>query len=327
MDGWLNEYPSGDQNRLRGNFQSRNNVHHNSAYWELLFYRWLQASELSPQHNVETPDFTFSLNDVTIGVELTTLPEMPTISDRELACFDRLVSGFSSREYDLAYDFDYDKVTTFPGSFGNEDKRAVENWLTMIHESGAIELSRESQCVDPLRLKGLILHASPKPRNRERAATSFIHAPHILPEINTDSELRKSIKKKARKMRGFDGPTIIGINVLRDPHLDHIDVENALFGSEQVVITGGYPTHASQVRYVRDNSGKFGRTNARRNTHISAVLVVRGVTCFSQLPVTAFLYENPFASRQFPSFPNENREDIVIWGGFPYTRRSLQIST
>jgi hypothetical protein len=105
--------------------------------------------------------------------------------------------------------------------------------------------------------------------------------------------IRDSIFRKVAKYGPATSPFVVAVNTLTSWGSNRTDVAEALLGSEQVV----WSPHSSETRLRRAPNGVWGRSEAPRNRHLSAV--VGGSVFPWNLPVAPVcVYHNPYA--QYP---------------------------
>ncbi|MBW8010958.1 MAG: hypothetical protein FVQ83_06915 [Chloroflexi bacterium] len=113
--------------------------------------------------------------------------------------------------------------------------------------------------------------------------------------------IRKAVIKKAGRYQELDLPYIIAVNALE--HIDKIDSEEALFGTEQFTIKFSVDTTASSDKVIpsRLPDGAWTSPSGYKNKRVSAVLLVSRLTPWSVPKAAMRLYHHPEANKPYSS--------------------------
>jgi hypothetical protein len=115
--------------------------------------------------------------------------------------------------------------------------------------------------------------------------------------LTTDEDIRRAIKTKSKKYGRLALPLVVAVNVISD-HCDDIDINNALFGTEQIVVTLNADGVGPERAERRRDGVWFGPKGAR-NDIVSAVLVGNNVEIYNCADdgKTPLLIHNPYSPR------------------------------
>jgi hypothetical protein len=119
----------------------------------------------------------------------------------------------------------------------------------------------------------------------------------IVPEAKWDTSRRsvqRVLEKKAGKYGKHQMPFIIAVNAATE-RLDHIDMTDALLGSEAVTVT--QTIDGFKERHHRLPDGLWHGESKPVNTRVSAVLVFQDVLPWHVDTVGVQLYLNPWAAK------------------------------
>jgi hypothetical protein len=116
--------------------------------------------------------------------------------------------------------------------------------------------------------------------------------------LTTDEDIRRAVRAKSKKYGRLALPLIVAVNVVSD-HCDDIDIDNALFGTEQIVCT--FKTDGSiQERAERCLDGVWFGPKGPRNEAVSAVLVGRNIEIYNcgDSNKTPLLIHSPYSTHR-----------------------------
>jgi hypothetical protein len=116
--------------------------------------------------------------------------------------------------------------------------------------------------------------------------------------MNTHGEIRKAIENKAKKYGELELPFIIAVNVVAN-HCDNIDIMNALYGDESILVTQAAGGRLTERPGRKLNGAWFG-PQGPRNSLVSGALIFECLSPWSMGVVTPELFHNPWAQRPFP---------------------------
>jgi hypothetical protein len=106
---------------------------------------------------------------------------------------------------------------------------------------------------------------------------------------------RDTLKKKAGKYGHLDAPFVVAVNAI--DHADDIDIRDALFGQECIEVS--VSENGIRERPSRLRNGIWQGPKGPRNTRVSAVLAVFGLTHSNIASVGVRLYSNPWAVKPY----------------------------
>jgi hypothetical protein len=109
--------------------------------------------------------------------------------------------------------------------------------------------------------------------------------------VDSRTPLRDSLVAKATRYGELGVPFVVAANAMSQ-HLDDIDIMEALFGKEHVVITRGHIAG----RLTRKPDGAWTSGGGPRNTRVSAALIASAILPWSVGAYTPQLYLNPWAA-------------------------------
>jgi hypothetical protein len=116
--------------------------------------------------------------------------------------------------------------------------------------------------------------------------------------MNTHGEIRKALENKAKKYGELELPFIIAVNVVAN-HCDNIDIMNALYGDESILVTQAADGGLTE-RNERKLNGAWIGPQGPRNLLVSGALIFAGLGPWSMGIVTPELFHNPWAQRPLP---------------------------
>lgn len=325
IDRWFNEYPKEHRARLAAQLKSTDDDKHLGAFWELLLHHWMLHQRLNPQVNSSTPDFWIDVGNERVAVEATTTHFRSSVPIAEMDKLPQLLAELKSSTHDLFYDVDTEEDNSYVGPFGKKHFAQIAEWVNQL--SGTSPLLDIDTYVRfaPLKLNGVVFHCFDKQLEMLDIDSGFIQAPYLIAKSKCHERIRRAIKDKASDLQ--EGCiNIIAINVF-ELHMDDIDVENALFGDEQVVLSQYNDGRRDFYieRNSRANNGSLGTAKNRKYQRVSGVLVGDAISSSTELPATCHLFENPAAVNEIPELLGQNRETVTAWGGETYFRRSINL--
>lgn len=117
--------------------------------------------------------------------------------------------------------------------------------------------------------------------------------------------VRKAVKEKASRYGNLCAPFVIGLNIIDSCFWNDGDVEDALFGDDQIVdVRQPNGRWRSEIRRVPN--GVFIRGHTPQNTRVSAVLAFRNLFPWSVSASKVRVFHNPWAK-----YPYSGVLDVV----------------
>lgn len=325
LEEWFRSFPDCGKSDVCARFRNKDDRQHLSAFFELYLHALLtragfvaESHPLIP-HSSAHPDFrfvkdadAFYLEAVTVAEAEGQLVESPVLS----RLLDYIDANISSPDFYLLARTDAPPPTRL------SHKKLVEFLKTELGKLDWVQIIAHAE-QDPRVLpliryesRGWRIEFSVVPRSRqsrESAAGRIIGGgPFIIGWSRIGERIRSAVKTKAQKYRDLHSPFVVAVNVL-GPAYDALDVANALFGDEVVIVDVGTQEH----KLAREPNGVFVSASAPRYTRLSAVLLVEMARPTTLAVSGCRLWHNPWA--KYPL-------DASLLP-FPQTRASLDTGT
>lgn len=132
------------------------------------------------------------------------------------------------------------------------------------------------------------------PERRGRPGHRVVGAgPAMGGAVDDIAQLESKLKVKAGRYGRPDEPYVIAILCLSS-FMERLDIEQALFGHEAVVIEGERP-----ARLIRQRNGFWVRASGPQNRRVSAVLTSLCVQPWSVTKIAPEIWLNPWAGHPF----------------------------
>jgi hypothetical protein len=307
LEQWFESYPEAGKDDLCARLRSPDNAQHASAFGELYLHELFSQIgfrlEVHPDVNgtPNHPDFLVSENGVALFYLEGVVAGLPSTKE----------AGAEAR---LANVFDRVNKMQIPGWFLHveyrgtpetqppvkELRRNFEQWLASL-DAKAIDNALKAEDWDGLpqfewQSEGLTLCITPSPRTTTPELNSdsrpigvIMGEPQLL---SVDKDIRRAIEVKAKKYGKLALPLVVAVNVLSE-HCDEIDINNALFGSESIVVTMSPEGSLSESGRRMPDGVWFGKQGAR-NKFVSAVLVGSGIYRYTCGKKTPLLVHHPY---------------------------------
>jgi hypothetical protein len=299
LEQWFQTYPSTHRADLRSRFRSRRPDQHWAAWWELYLFRVFTALGFSVEVHPDVatgpgrPDFRVDAEE-NFYVEATTVfsgvVEEGRHGERESWILNALDEGRSDNFF-VGVRFDtvgQERPST------REVVRPVEKWLRGL-DPDVVAASMKAGARPPIhpfafRDWRIRLEAFPiRPEARGDPDHRLVGVgPMSGGYVNDREILGKALERKKRRHSKVDSPLVVAVLGM-STFLDDLDVEQALFGSEAVVIDSG--------QLVRKPDGFWRGTRGASARDVSAALV--GTAIHPPFVTTRWprLWLNPWATR------------------------------
>jgi hypothetical protein len=148
--------------------------------------------------------------------------------------------------------------------------------------------------------EGWNIDFSPIPKSKSTRGRAGIrpigfqfHGVHI---IDSWSAIKNAVVKKAGRYGDLDLAYVVAVNAVCE-HVDDIDVTQALFGQEQLVVS--FTNQGKIKEETRAPNGAWISATGPRYTRVSAVLSLYGLFPWSVPRANVCLYHNPWAQRPY----------------------------
>jgi hypothetical protein len=308
LQQWFDSYPEAAQRDLLARFRSPIDAQHKSAFWELylheLFSRLGFSLEPHPdiEHSANHPDFLVKQGETPKFYLEGIVAGLPSAQDagaeaRLAEVFD-LINKMEPSAWFLQVEYRGQSGTPPPVKRLRKD---LEAWLAT-QDLKAIDDALQSEDWDGLprfewQHEGLTLSFVPVPKSPEgKAKTDSRLVGMVMGEahiLKVDEDIRRAVRAKSKKYGTLPLPLVVAVNVLSE-HCDDIDINNALFGTETVVVTtkpdGSHGT--SHGRRLPD--GVWFGTKGARNQAVSAVLIGNNINPYTCGIETPLLIHHPY---------------------------------
>ena len=333
LEHWFAAYPDAGKDDLRARFRSPIDSQFKSAFWELYLHELFSrlGFRLDPHPDIDGssnhPDFlvkagdepTFYLEGIVAG--------LPSVKDAgaeaRLGEVIDLVNKMEIPEWFLQVEY-----RGFPDAPPpvKELRKELESWLASL-DIKAIDAALKAQEWDNVPKfewgrNGFSLTFTPSPKSPEAAASPESRPIGILMAhqgsfLATDEDIRRAVRAKSKKYGTLALPLVVAVNVVSD-HCDDIDINNALFGSEQIVFTLN-ADGSTQERPERRRDGVWFGPKGPRNEALSGVLVGRNIEIYNCADddKTPSLINSPYSTHRlavdYPlpeSIPDDNTKTI-----------------
>jgi hypothetical protein len=312
LEQWFAAYPDSGKADLRARFRSPIDSQFKSAFWELYLHElFLRLGfRLEPHPDIEGssnhPDFLVKAGDdpkFYLEAVVAGLPSMQDAgADARLAVVIDLINEMEIPEWFLQVEYRGSPETPPPVK---ELRQELEHWLPSL-DIKAIDAALKAQAWDDVpkfewQRNGLSLTFTPSPKTPKAAASPESQPIGVLMGeggfLTTDEDIRRAIKTKSKKYGRLALPLVVAVNVISD-NCDDIDINNALFGTEQIVVTLNADGVGPERAERRRDGVWFGPKGAR-NDIVSAVLVGNNVEIYNCADdgKTPLLIHNPYSPR------------------------------
>ncbi len=314
LETWFEHLPGNAQADVRGRFGSRNEVSHQSAFFELFWHELLRRSgydvEIHPAiAGVTTnPDFLASRGGVPqfyVEVTLAMPPHADAAADRRLAELHDTLDRMDSPDFYLEMKY---RGTPEGNVRGRNLRERLERWLLTLNYDEIAQMYREQEYSQlpsvTVSEQGALFTFTAMPKGPERRGQPGVRpvgivAPAGFQLVRTHEDIKAAVDGKANKYGDLQLPLLIAVNVM-DDFCDGDDVLNALFGEEQVVVArepnGGWVERWD----TRAANGAWRGPRGARNTLVSAVAVTHQLSPTRLRMCAVEVIHNPWAAHPLP---------------------------
>lgn len=308
LESWFARYPAEDQKELRDAYRSRLSGQHLGAWWELylheLFHKLGFAVEVHPslEGTRRHPDFRIRRDGETALVEAAALFSGFARAERRSTAPGWMTEAVETLDSpDLFVNYQAVLARGPEQLKRHEVARPMQEWINSL-DADAIRSEMEADAEPPsfvLRCRGweVSFFAWPlNPERRGRPGHRVVGAgPAMGGAVDDISQLESKLKVKAGRYGRPDEPYVIAILCLSS-FMERLDIEQALFGHEAVVIEG-----ERSSRLIRQRNGFWVRASGPQNRRVSAVLTSLCVQPWSVTKVAPEIWLNPWADHEFDS--------------------------
>jgi hypothetical protein len=308
LDSWFEHLPENARADIRARFRSRDEVQHQSAWFEIFWHELLRCNGYQldvhpPLANVRTsPDFLAKREGQSVFYLEATLamPAADLAADRRLAELHDTLDRMDSPDYFLEVQYRGSAEGNIRGRLLRE---RIEEWLEGLNfdDISRMYQNQEYGGVPTFTWddQGLSLTLTPIPKGpqfRGQGGARPVGAvvPMEMRMLRTHDDIRAAIEGKATKYGALDLPLVVAVNIL-DDFCDDVDIWNALFGEEQLVAYRQADGQWREQWGPRVPNGVWrGRCGARNRT-VSAVSITHQLSPTNLRNRSVELIHNPWA--------------------------------
>lgn len=328
LEEWFDHYPRSGKQELRNRFRSKNDIHHQAAFFELFLHELLLRLEckleLHPKldRTTKVPDFIVdSPSNEKFYLEATVVTgesaKIQAARTRENIVYDVLDRLVKSPDYFLTLSVKGSPDTPPPAkklaSYINSQLKLLD-----YDEISSIYISRNFHNLPRWYFEhnGWRIEIRPAPKFKLRGREGVRPIGTRIAGftwIDNRIPIRDSIIEKGRKYGELDLPVVIAVNAL--DHVDETDILEALYGKEKYIINiSDDTTIVSEPRFTRTPDGVWTGRKGPRYTRISAVLIVTQLSTYNIPRSSLRLYHNPWAQIPYRSVLTQLHQAIPING-------------
>lgn len=309
LENWFEHLPDAANADARARLRSRDEVQHQSAWFELFWHELLRCSgygvEIHPAiADVTThPDFLLMRNGVPqFYLEATlAMPPGDAAADRRLAELHDTLDRMNSPDYFLEFQY---RGSPEGNIRGRSLRERLERWLQQLNfeEISRLYQNQNYGAVPTLTWpeQGLSVTFTPIPkgpqfRGQPGARPVGAVMPMEMRLLRTHDDIRIAVEGKATKYGALDLPLVVAVNIM-DDFCEDLDVWNALFGEEQLVAIRQVDGQWRDEWGPRVPNGAWHGRSGPRNTLVSAVVVTHQLSPSNLRTHTVELIHNPWAA-------------------------------
>lgn len=311
LEEWFTRYPEKEKDELRSRFQSGDDTHFASAFFELYLHELLvqlgyrvevHPEVLEPQS--KKPDFFATAPDgEEVFVEAVIASDV-TEEETAAASMKKIVydtiNTLEDPDFYVGIEEDGQPRTPPPG---RKIRNGLEKWLQKLDPDKCLLLTEQGR-FDALP-KWNFSHdgwdieftAWPKSKEARGKPGRRLIGMHMgaVQFMDSRTPIRQAIRRKASRYGNLGKPYIVAVNAMGNI-VDQIDVMEALFGKEVLVFPQGLPPNVQpETKLTRRPDGAWTSTFGPRNTRVSGVLIGVSVMPSSIAAKDLELYHNPWA--------------------------------
>ena len=309
IEDWFERFPASEKDRLSSALRSKDNITHQSAFFELYCHELLLrhgfvVTAHNPESNSRAKDFRAQLGPSTVDLEATVCTDADSLSTQS-KLLSTIIDYVNEHAFVSGFRYHFEvhrrgtelprmkrlsaEIADFARSFNRKELREAlekvnfQNIPTRDFTDG--EWTFEI---------GLI----PRPHD-ETASIASKRSIGIGPTtggvLHHDSALRNTLDRKAKHYTQHDHPYIIAVDTIFEMSMrndDDIDVLQALLGTEQVEFRSGF----TNPRATRKPDGIWVGPRGARNRNVSAILHVNQMKSWNICAAPIKMYLNPWAA-------------------------------
>jgi hypothetical protein len=309
LENWFEHLPQTAKADIRGRFRKRDEVQHQSAFFELFWHELLYSSghtlRIHPAvPNTSTrPDFSIERDGIAqfyVEATLALPPSDPAVARRIAELHDTL-DRINSPDFFLEFQY---RGSPDSNIQGRPLRDRLERWLRQLnydeisryYENHDYEAIPTLTCTEEaLTLTFTPIPKGPSHRGRHGARAVGINMPLDFRELSTDEDIRSAVEGKSSKYGQLNRPLIVVVNVM-DDFCDDDDVWNALLG----FIPSQNPNLRWQQQCARAPVGAWRARNGPRNAPVSAAVVTHQLSPSNIRTRVVRLIHNPWALIPLP---------------------------
>jgi len=335
LEEFFAHYPHPHKSELMKRIQSRSDVQHESAVFELLLHEILLKMKCQVEVHPEldgstTPDFLVREDDGKQWyLEAKLVTEMSTSEHGAESRLDDLLASIDSEgssKYWLKVHYRGKPTRTLSGK---KIRGTIIDWLETLDYSELLTKFKSNGLTTMpekiFHFDGLVLGVSPIPKCSDEETKTFSRQIGItmssLQASSTAADLRNAISKKATHYDGICKPYYIAINDVNS-YVEPSDVLEALYGVQADHFAFSRDGHLSFTVPTNQNGALI-----HKNTSVTGCLIGSSVTIWNFASTTFELYLNPNARLDSPSalrrFPTI---EIDLEGGDARRHSGLQLA-
>jgi hypothetical protein len=341
LEEWFTAYPKDEAPELRENFRSRLPGQHWGAWWELylheLFTRLGYELTIHPRlpDSTKRPDFEMRRGQSRIYLEAAVVFSGIVSEDDDPQAPPWMIDAVNDVQSSNFFIGIVEVESAGPERLRNRQiSSPLQAWLDGL-DPDDVERQYERGDGFPQRTitrRGWEVVFEAYPVKREARAKPIQRVLGMGPVeaglVDDIEQLHSKLKAKAGRYGRPEVPFVTAI-LCMSSFMERLDIEQALFGREAVVIPSG-PT--VQARLVRQRNGFWMHGETPQNRRVSAVLTAVGLHPSMAPRVTPRLWRNPWADHPltedwpFPEATADDRGQIVYREAAPDMHALLGLS-
>lgn len=308
IEEWFNHIPDKEKSRLAVSLKSKDNLTHQSAFFELFCHELLIKQDFSvimhaQSVNKRAKDFRAVQGDDIIEAEATICTEADMHS-AETKNIGNLIDFIDERAFVPGFRYAIDIIKNgknLPGL-----RRLTEDIVewTKLHNRKELRSTLEADNSANMPSKVFVnsdweieITLLPRPSDEEEYdgfKKSIGIGPIQSSHLHHERALLNTLTKKASHYNDYSYPYVIAINpIFKFPMHDDIAVIQALLGSEQIPVD-------LRTSIFRKPSGLWIGPNGPRNKKVSSVIIADRLKSWNICKSRVKLYLNPYAIHPVP---------------------------
>jgi len=314
LEEWFGRYPEAESDELKSRFRSEDEAQFLAAFWELYLHECLcqfgYTVEVHPELDTEgdeRPDFLAQHpeeEDILVEAASTQMrTEEPSGPSQQKDEVIDAINELSHPDFRLQMKASGGRSWPEEPPSRNRVQAELRQWLdTLDYEplrTALEERSREAMPEKEFDLRGweVTFVAVPKPQDqRDSEDDRIIGVEHPgVQWVDSSTPIRKRVREKATRYGEVERPYVVAVNIA-DPMIDEIDIFDALFGDETLLVSMVDPAEGGEMKRVPN--GAWRGPGGPRNTRVSAVLLGLNVEPWRVATAPLLLCHNPWAERR-----------------------------